>query len=66
MTVVPIYVIFVVVIGLTGAFFHELVERTSGVVNRRFWLRVVYRTFSWACLGLAGILLTSAWNLFQS
>ena len=30
MTVVPVYVVFVVVIGFAGALFHELLERTSG------------------------------------
>ena len=60
------FAIFVVMLGLAGAFFHELVERTSHNANWRFWLRVMYRTFSWACLGLAGILLTIVFELSTS
>ena len=63
MTVVPVYVVFVMFIGFAGAFFHELVERTSGQSAAPFLLRVLHRTFSWACLGLAAILLSSALNL---
>ena len=32
MTVVPVYVVFVVVIGFAGALFHELVERNFGPI----------------------------------
>ena len=63
MTVVPVYVLFVAVIGFAGALFHELGERTSHESAAPFLLKVLYRTLSWACLGLAAILLSSALNL---
>lgn len=63
MTVAPVYVVFVVVIGLAGAFFHELVDRASKQIPAPFWRRILYRTLYWACLGLGAILLSSALNL---
>lgn len=49
-------------VGLAGAFFYEIMERTQVQDKPSFWLRVVLRTLSWACLGSAGIMLA---NLFQ-
>ena len=63
MTIAPVYVIFVVVIGFAGAFFHELVERASRQTPVPFMRRILYRTLSWACLGLGAVLLSSALNL---
>ena len=63
MAIEPVYIIFVVAIGFAGAFFHEVIERASRRDPIPFLRRTVYRTFSWACLGLGAILLSSALNL---
>ena len=49
-------------VGLAGAFFYEVMERTPAQDKSSFWLRVVLRTLSWVCLGSAGIMLA---NLFK-
>ena len=63
MTVVPVYVVLFAVIGFVGALFYELLERTSGDTSAALFRRVLYRTCSWACLGAAALLLSSALNL---
>ena len=63
MTIVPVYVVLFMVLAFVGALFHELLERTSSQSASPFLRKVLYRSFSWACLGLADMLLSSALNL---
>ena len=63
MNLALIYILLIMPLGFAGAFCHEMIERISGQNASGLWLRVMYRTFSWACLGLAAMLLSSALNL---
>ena len=53
MTAVTLYALFIVTIAAAGAICYELTERAT-----EFWWRVLFRTFSWFWIGVAGILLS--------
>ena len=53
MTAVTLYALFVITIAAAGAVCYELTDQAT-----EFWWRVLFRTFSWFWIGVAGILLS--------
>ena len=55
MTTAILYPLFVLAIAAAGAVCYELTEQAT-----EFWWRVLFRTFSWFWIGVAGVLLSGS------